>query len=79
MQRARDCGANFILARPLSPEVLLERILWIAREKRHFISCSSYVGPDRRFHEAGPPVGMPERRTTEPQDERQDEQHRGAA
>ena len=65
VQRARDCGANYIVAKPLSPEVLLERILWVAREKRHFISCESYMGPDRRYHDAGPPNGLPERREQE--------------
>jgi DNA-binding response OmpR family regulator len=79
VQQARDCGANFIVARPLSPEVLLERILWIAREKRHFISCSSYVGPERRFHDLGAPEGTSERRSIEPEDEAPAEQPRGAA
>jgi DNA-binding response OmpR family regulator len=68
VQRAVDCGANFIVAKPISPEVLLERILWVAREKRPFIACDSYVGPDRRFHEIGPPEGLSERRSEEPED-----------
>ena len=62
VQRARDCGANYIVAKPVSPDVLLERIVWVAREKREFIFCDSYVGPDRRVHDVGPPRGMAERR-----------------
>lgn len=85
VQRARDCGANYIVTRPVSPEVLLERILWVAREKRPFIACSSYVGPDRRFHDTGPPAGMGERREewlqaeAEPQDQPEPAQAMGAA
>jgi DNA-binding response OmpR family regulator len=66
VERARDCGANFIVAKPLSPEVLLDRILWVARERRPFISCAAYVGPERRFHDSGPPNGMDDRRQPEP-------------
>jgi DNA-binding response OmpR family regulator len=65
VQRARDCGADYIVAKPVSPEVLLERIIWVAREKRPFIQCDSYVGPDRRVHHVGPPPGTPERRRPE--------------
>jgi DNA-binding response OmpR family regulator len=60
--KARDCGANFIVVKPLSPRVVLDRILWIARENRAFIECDSYVGPDRRFQSLGPPAGTEGRR-----------------
>lgn len=59
---ARDCGANFILARPLAPSVFLERILWVARDSRRMLKAGGYHGPDRRFQEWGPPEGTPERR-----------------
>ena len=65
VERARDCGANYIVTRPVSPEVLLERILWVARERRHYVICDAYAGPDRRFHDSGPPPGKPERRRPE--------------
>ena len=65
VQRARDCGANYIVAKPVSPGVLLERIVWVARERRSFIQCETYVGPDRRFHDTGPPSGLAERRAPE--------------
>lgn len=51
--RARDCGANFIVARPLTPSTLLERILWIARDQRSYIQGGAYAGPDRRFSDTG--------------------------
>ena len=50
--KARDCGANFLLAKPISPQVVLERVMWVAREKRPFLETDDYTGPDRRHHEA---------------------------
>ena len=66
VERARDCGANIVLAKPVSPQSLLERIIWIAREKRPFVSCGSYMGPDRRFHDTGPPADVKGRRYNDP-------------
>ncbi len=65
--RARDCGASFMVAKPLSPQVLLERILWVARSDRAFIECDVYVGPDRRWRNAGPPVEHPDGRRRDDQ------------
>lgn len=62
VERARDCGAHFVITKPLTPIVLLERIFWIAREQRPFVGSDGYVGPDRRFKFDGPPVGSPGRR-----------------
>jgi CheY-like chemotaxis protein len=55
--KARDCGANFMLKRPLSPLQLMERIIWIGGEDRSFVVGASYAGPDRRFHNGGAPAG----------------------
>lgn len=60
--KARDCGANFVVAKPLRPLVLLERILWVSRDPRPFVELDAYVGPDRRFHHLGPPPGTGGRR-----------------
>ena len=61
--RARDCGANFIVTKPLAPRVLLDRIGWLGRETRGFLSIDDgYVGPDRRFKAFGPPPGEAGRR-----------------
>ena len=54
--KARDAGANFMMKRPLSPLQLMERIMWIGSEDRSFVSGASYAGPDRRFHDDGPPA-----------------------
>ncbi len=62
VMRARDCGANFVLSKPISPQVLFDRIVWLARAKRIFVESDSYVGPDRRFKSFGPPVGTAGRR-----------------
>ena len=62
VRAARDAGANFVLAKPLSPEVLLQRIEWVARENRQFIVAPGYAGPDRRFRNEGPPPGTEGRR-----------------
>jgi DNA-binding response OmpR family regulator len=62
VHRARDVGANFTLARPLSPAVLQERLLWIARHVRTHIDTETYCGPDRRVRAGPPPEGIEERR-----------------
>jgi CheY-like chemotaxis protein len=67
VEKARDCGANFIITKPISPAVMLERILWVARSDRLFIETESYVGPDRRWRNAGPPVEFPDGRRRDDQ------------
>ena len=62
VHKARDCGANFVVAKPITPKVLLDRIFWVAKEDRMFIETDTYVGPDRRFKREGPPAGMAGRR-----------------
>jgi DNA-binding response OmpR family regulator len=62
VEKARDCGANFIVAKPLTPAVLLNRVLWVARESRCFVETDGYLGPDRRFRFEGPPAGSQGRR-----------------
>lgn len=59
---ARDSGANCVVAKPLAPVVLLQRLLWVARDNRPFVDCGSYIGPDRRFKFEGPPNGSEGRR-----------------
>jgi CheY-like chemotaxis protein len=60
--RARDCGANFLLTKPISAQVLFDRILWMTRDRRSFVECPAYAGPDRRVKAYGPPVGVKGRR-----------------
>lgn len=62
VKKARDCGANFIIARPFSPSTLLDRVVWIARDPRPFLEAPDYAGPDRRFRDDGAPKLVGERR-----------------
>ncbi len=63
VMKARECGAHFIVAKPITPAVLLQRIFWVSKDDRMFIDCESYVGPDRRFRRLGPPPGVKGRRS----------------
>jgi CheY-like chemotaxis protein len=68
VERARDCGANFVVTKPLRPMVLLERIMWVCMDTRVFVELESYVGPDRRFQNLGPPPGTDGRRKGDDED-----------
>jgi len=59
---ARDCGANFFVAKPLSPKVIMDRVLWVANGKRQYLETETYAGPDRRFRDDPPPGGIGRRR-----------------
>jgi len=59
---ARDCGSNFVVAKPLAPAVLMQRILWVAAADRPFIESDNYTGPDRRFKHQGMPADAPQGR-----------------
>ena len=63
---ARDCGANFFVAKPLSPKVMMDRVLWVANAKRQYLETDTYSGPDRRFRETPPPPRTVGRRRTDP-------------
>jgi DNA-binding response OmpR family regulator len=60
--QVRDAGASFVVSKPLSAAVLLERLLWLSRETRPFVETSSYAGPDRRWHDAPLPASVEGRR-----------------
>ena len=60
--QSRDCGANFIVVKPITPRTVLERIFWAATSERLFVEADSYCGPDRRFKREGIPVGTKGRR-----------------
>lgn len=68
VKRARDTGANFFISKPISPSILLQRILWIARDKRPFVDAGRYIGPDRRFKFEGPPPDSEGRRSNDIKD-----------
>ena len=62
ISRARDCGANIIVKKPFPPITVLERIIWSSKEGRKFLFTDTYIGPDRRFRDLGPPKGEKGRR-----------------
>lgn len=64
VERARDCGANLVLVKPISPKLLYERLLWVAEDPRPFVIGPDYVGPDRRF-KIGERTDLLERRKVE--------------
>lgn len=64
--RARDCGASVVLAKPVQPAMLFDRLAWLVRDGRPFIDVAAYAGPDRRFRKLGPPPGMEGRRRDDP-------------
>jgi DNA-binding response OmpR family regulator len=60
---ARDAGANMVARKPVSPQILFDRITWIARADRPFIEAGQYIGPDRRFKDVVPADGIYKRET----------------
>lgn len=58
----RNCGVSFVVVKPITPGVLLKRVIWLAQDQREFIECDTYVGPDRRVRNFGPPLGEKGRR-----------------
>ncbi len=62
VRKARDSGGHFVVAKPITAGVLLNRIAWIAHEKRPFVTHDIYAGPDRRWKNSGLPPGTVERR-----------------
>jgi CheY-like chemotaxis protein len=58
VKEARDSGANMVVAKPMSPTTLYDRLVWIAFDRRQFIDCPTYFGPDRRFKIEGYPTGV---------------------
>ncbi len=59
---ARDAGANSFLTKPVSAESLYSKMVSVIEHPQPFIRCGTYVGPDRRRKNHGPPRGVGERR-----------------
>lgn len=58
IKSARDAGANMVVAKPMSPSSLYDRLSWIAFNPRNFVDAPTYFGPDRRFKIEGFPTGV---------------------
>jgi two-component system chemotaxis response regulator CheY len=63
VKQGRDAGANMMVAKPLSPANLYDRLAWVAFNPRQYIDTESYFGPDRRFKDVGGPSGIGRRRS----------------
>ncbi len=62
IKEARDAGANMVIAKPISPANLYDRLTWIALTHRQFIDTPAYFGPDRRFKIEPYPNGIDRRK-----------------
>jgi two-component system, chemotaxis family, chemotaxis protein CheY len=62
IKHARDAGANMVIAKPISPANLYDRLSWVAFHPRKFVDTQAYFGPDRRFKIEGYPGGTGRRR-----------------
>jgi two-component system chemotaxis response regulator CheY len=62
IKTARDVGANMVVAKPISPASLYDRLAWIAFNPRQFVDSATYFGPDRRFKIEGYPSGVGRRK-----------------
>jgi len=62
IKQARDAGANMVVAKPMSPNSLYDRLSWIAFNPRPFVDTATYFGPDRRFKIEGYPGGVGRRK-----------------
>ncbi len=62
VMKARDCGINEMLAKPLSAKSLYTRLDAMLARKRPFIVSPNYVGPCRRRRKLPPPAGIERRR-----------------
>jgi len=49
-----DSGANLLVAAPISPSVILDRIDSLVHNRKPFVVTTDYVGPDRRFQKDRP-------------------------
>jgi two-component system chemotaxis response regulator CheY len=49
IKRARDSGADLVVAKPMSPATLQERLTWLAFHPRKFVETKSYFGPERGY------------------------------
>jgi CheY-like chemotaxis protein len=67
ISEARDAGAHLVVRKPISPQTLFDRLVWVADFDRPFLESPTYAGPDRRFHTAPPPDNKLKRETDESQ------------
>jgi two-component system, chemotaxis family, chemotaxis protein CheY len=57
IKAARHCGANMVIAKPMSPTSLYDRLTWVAFHSRNYVEAPGYFGPDRHSKINGPDGG----------------------
>lgn len=62
---SRNAGANFYLVKPLTPDRVLARVMYIMKDRRDFVIAEKYAGPDRRVRYEGMPPGLEPRRDSD--------------
>lgn len=62
---SRNAGANFYLVKPLTPDSVLARVIYIMKDQRDFVIAEKYAGPDRRVRYEGMPPGLEPRRDSD--------------
>ncbi len=67
VQSARNAGAHLVIRKPVSPQTLFDRLVWVAGFDRPFVETPNYAGPDRRFRAIPPPDGDMKREADLPQ------------
>lgn len=67
VEQARDVGVTEVIAKPITTQSLLTRLVEIIERPRPFVRCESYFGPDRRRHKSEDYHG-PWRRADDKQD-----------
>ncbi len=65
---ARDAGATEVLCKPVSAQLLFDRIQHAVKNSRDFVRTESFAGPDRRRRKDEQPVNGEERRDNPLQD-----------
>jgi DNA-binding response OmpR family regulator len=65
----RDAGASFVVAKPVAPGILLQRILWLSKDSRLLVQTPTFKGPDRRVRSFGLPAGITKGRRRDDLDE----------
>lgn len=49
VNKVMGSGADVLVAAPISPSLILDRIEALVRSRKPFVVTSDYIGPDRRF------------------------------
>lgn len=63
VRQARQVGASMVLRKPVSPDIVFDRLEWLAWNPRQFCELPDYFGPDRRVRDDGNRTGSGRRKS----------------